>query len=116
MNFFQYEGALLKHTNVEVGQESPNFLPYASLFPVWLIFLWDVITIRLTKIMMFRNHVNVYKVPVDLLITHLKHVDGIDTEKSLQWLVTIYIPSITRILQILLPYVGPKLLDKPEKT
>jgi hypothetical protein len=39
MNFFQYQGALLKHMNIEVGQESLNFLPYASLFPVWLTFL-----------------------------------------------------------------------------
>jgi hypothetical protein len=42
---------------------------------------------------------------------HLKHVDGINTEKSLQWLVTIYIPPITWILQVLLSYVGPKLPD-----
>jgi hypothetical protein len=39
MNFFQFQGALLKHMNIEVGQESLNFLPYASLFPVWLTFL-----------------------------------------------------------------------------
>jgi len=42
---------------------------------------------------------------------HLKHVDGTNTEKSLQWLVTIYIPPITWILQVLLSYVGPKLPD-----
>lgn len=42
---------------------------------------------------------------------HLKHVDGGNTEKSLQWLVAIYMPPITWILQVLLSYVAPKLLD-----
>ena len=47
-------------------------------------------------------------------LIHLEHVNCINIKEFTKWSITTYVPSIGRILQIMLPDVAPKLFDNLE--